>query len=391
MSRKKERKVLVFCAYYPPRIGGMETHAREFNLHLSRLGGYKVTVFTTDLPKEVKGEDFCNDEKIREIRFPAFELISNYPFPKLWSFDFWKKWTRLFQEDFDLVISRIRFFPTSLLALIFAKTKKTPWIHIEHSSSFVKLEKKWKSFLAKLYDQIFGKFIFKMSDLNISISEAVKFFVEKFDNRKTPIIYRGIDFNKIDKAFLNNRIKDSHNKDEIVIVVACRLIWWKGVQNIIKAVNLISAENKQKIKLFVCGEGEDEYRLRKMAKGNVFFLGPQKREDVFSLLKTADVYVHASYPGGGLSTTLLEAMYCKCCVIATLHEGANEVIEDGKNGILISESNPKEIKNKIEWVLKNNFESKKMAKAAQEKTRQFSWNETIKKYDEIIKKINRKK
>ena len=51
-------------------------------------------------------------------------------------------------------------------------------------------------------------------------------------------------------------------------------------------------------------------------------LGGIKWEEAIGILKISDIYIHSSFPGGGLSTSLLEAMNCKCAVIATKNEGA---------------------------------------------------------------------
>lgn len=172
-------KLLIFCPYYSPHIGGLESHADEFNKYLSQKEVI-ITIFTPRLPQDAPDREIrYNNVKI--IRFPAFEIIPNYPLPKFWLLKFWRLFFGLFfKEEFDIVISRTRFFNTSLLALIYAKTKNVKWIHIEHGSAFVQLSDTFKTVTAKLYDYVFGQLIFKCSDMNISISRAVQNFVNKF-------------------------------------------------------------------------------------------------------------------------------------------------------------------------------------------------------------------
>jgi glycosyltransferase involved in cell wall biosynthesis len=395
MSRKKKKRVLIFCGYYPPHIGGSESHAREFNLYLDELEKYKITVFTSDLPKDIKGENFYNDEKIREIRCPAFELISNYPFPKLWSFNFWKKWIKLFQEDFDLVISRIRFFPTSLMALVFAKIKKTPWVHIEHSSDFVKLESRWKSLLAKFYDKTAGWLVFNFSDLNISISEAVKKFIEKFNKRETPVIYRGLELNN-KKGDESNFLKkvEPELKGKILIVSVARLYKWKGIERGVEAIQQLSSKWKNKVVYIVVGDGEDKRRLEKKACGyeSIIFTGFLNKKEVLSILERADIYLHTSFPGGGLSTSLLEAMLKKCAVVASPHEGAREVV-DQKTGILLDENfTVKDLVKNVQFLCENDKIRKELGILAREKVKKnFNWNQSIVEYDKIFTNLLKKK
>lgn len=400
-------KILVFCPYYPPHIGGLESHADEFNKYLSQKGA-DITVFTPRLSKDSLESEVKHNE-VKIIRFPAFEIISNYPLPKFWSLKFWYLFSNLFEKKFDIVISRTRFFHTSLLALVYAKikgarphtnSKNLPqaekqnsaeigvgvkWIHIEHGSDFVRLSSRFKTAIAKLYDYTFGFIIFKFSDLNISISKAVQKFVYKFDGKNSPIIYRGLDIEEIAKINPDFEMKEKL-KDKIIISFAGRLYKWKGTENSIEAMKLLPQEIKNKIVFLIIGDGEDFSRLKEISKNesHIEMLGNLPREKALSILKISDIYLHSAYMGGGLSTSLLEAMYSKCTVIATPNEGADEVIEDNKNGFLIEKSDPKLIAEKIKEIIgKDTNEQKKTAKKFIEEN--FNWEKSIEKYLEIIK------
>jgi glycosyltransferase involved in cell wall biosynthesis len=371
-------KILEFCPYYPPHIGGLENHADEFNKYLSQKG-VDITVFTPRLPREaLENETLHSNVKI--IRFPAFEIISNYPLPKFWSPWFWRIFFALFKTKFDIVISRTRFFNTSLLAFFYAKIKKVRWIHIEHGSGFVGLTSNFKTLAARLYDYTLGSLVLKKSDLNVSISQAVQEFVKKFDNRFSPVIYRGLDFNKLDETEADHEFREKY-KDKLIIVFAGRLYQWKGVEKSIRAVNQLPAEFKAKIKFFIIGDGEDFDDLKQMSQEPVELLSSLPREKVIGILKVADIYIHSSLPGGGLSTSLLEAMYCGCSIIATPNEGAREIIRHEENGILIQSPDPELIGGNIVKLLENENSRKKYSTAAKEMIRgQFDWAAIIENY-----------
>lgn len=377
-------KILVFSPYYPPHTGGLESHADEFNKYLSQKG-VDITVFTPLLPKDAPKNE-VRYAGVKIIRFPAFEIISNYPLPKFWSPRFWSLFLGLFKEKFDITISRTRFFNTSLLALIYAKIKKVHWIHIEHGSDFVKLSSPLKNVIAKLYDNTFGRLIFKSSDLNISISKAVQKFVNKFDRRESPVIYRGLDTEEINKIQPDIEIKEKY-KDKIIISFVGRLYKWKGVENSIEAIKSLPEEIKNKIVFLIIGDGEDFAYLQKISANEeaIILLGNLPRKKAIGVLKISDIYLHSAYPGGGLSTSLLEAMYCNCAIVATPNEGASEVMNE-KSGIIITDNSPEKIKIAIENIVSSEERRKQYALNSGENIREkFNWNYPINSYENIFK------
>ncbi len=384
--------LLIFSPYYLPHIGGLESHADEFNQHLTEANN-QITVFTPRLPIDATEKELLHNNKVAIIRYPAFEIISNYPLPKFWSIKFWKLFLKLYTQNFDITISRTRFFFTSFIALVYAKTKRTKFVHIEHGSDFVQLSSKFKSLTAKIYDYTFGWLVFKCSDLNISISKAVQKFVHKFDKRQSPIIYRGLDMQKIDIIPANQHIQKKYS-DKIIITFVGRLYKWKGVENSISTIKELPPEIKNKIVFLIIGDGEDFGHLKKLSKNenSIKMLGSIPREKAIGILKSSNIYIHSAYPGGGLSTSLLEAMYCNNAIIATPNEGANEVINHNMNGCLIADNTPSLINNQIIDLIQNPVKLQKLSiNAHQYIKNNFSWHESIKKYERGFEKLLVKK
>lgn len=381
-------KILIFAPYYPPHIGGLENYTDELNRYLDDRG-IEITVFTPQLPKDAPFSE-SKFRKTKIIRFPAFEIVANYPLPKFWSPAFWKLFQGLFRKDFDFILAETRFFFTSLMALAYARIKKKKWVNIEHGSAFVRVSRGGVSALAKLYDLTFGRMVLRLSDANISISQAVRKFIGRFDHRNSSVIYRGLDLERIENTFADQKLKDKY-RDKLIISFVGRLYKWKGVANSITAIKNLPPEIKEKVIFIVAGYGEDYARLKKMADESIIFLGHTSNERSIGLLKVSDIYIHSAYPGGGLSTSLLEAMYCYCAVIATKNEGADEVIKNKKNGLLIEKSDPDLIQEKIVELYENIEDRQRYARKAQQVIREsFDWNSNAEKYikyfEEILKK-----
>jgi glycosyltransferase involved in cell wall biosynthesis len=382
----RPKKILVFSPFYPPYIGGLGSHAEEFNLFLSKEN-FKITVFTNRLPPDSQKHE--NIHNVEIIRFPAIEIIPNYPLPKFWNVKFWQLYLGLFKNDYQIVISRIRFFPTTLLALIFAKINRIKWVHIEHTSNFTILSSKFKTLIAKLYDYSLGALVLKKSDINISISKAVQKFVGKFDKRFSPIIYRGLELEKLDLIKKNCAIREKY-ENKILVMTAARLYKWKGIEYSVEAIKKLPLVIKSQLIFLIIGDGEDFDHIKKMSSGesSILMMNSLTREEVICIMKAADIYIHSSMPGGGLSTSLLEAMHSNCAVIATPNEGADEIIKDGINGIIIKKPYTQNIENSLIYLAENRETIIKLGKEARDTIeKEFSWPASISQYNEIFDRI----
>ena len=385
----KKIKLIIFPGYFLPHIGGLETHIDEFTKYLSKNKKYDITIFVPNIPLSSETEIIHSNVKI--IRYPAFEAVSNFPVPKFWSLKFWKLFFSLYGDNFDLVMTRTRFFTNSFLGLVFAKFKlwnREKLIHVEHGSSYVKVESSFTNFISKVYDNIFGRMIFKFSDKNISISNAVWNFVQKFDTRDSPIIRRGVDF-EIYSNSINYKLDYS---GKTIISFVGRLYKWKGVENSIKAFLSLSAKIRKNCVFVIVGDGEDFNRLSELCGDelgkSIFMLGNLNFSDAIDVLKQTDIYVHSAYAGGGLSNSLLQAMYCSCAIVASPNEGANEVIIDYNTGILLIDNSVESLSSGLsKLILDPSLRVKYSNLSRQSIVDDFDWNCIVENYCDVFDEV----
>ena len=382
---KFKGKMLVFCPYYPPHVGGLESHADEFNKHISERG-YGITVFTPRLPSSAPEQEL-RYKNVNIIRFPAFEIIPNWFLPKFWQKKFWDLKADIYKNNYDVVVSRTRFFATSIMALFYTKKKKIKWMHIEHGSDYVQLSNKLHSFVAKLFDHTLGWLILKKANMVVANSKASAMFCKKiFNNREYRIIYRGIEVEEINKIKPSKEIQDKY-KNILKIIFIGRLIDGKGVGDLLKAVGKLKFE---KWTLFIVGDGPQKISLQRQANNlkisnKVIFFGQKNKKDTIGILKASDIVINPSYTEG-LPTSVIEAALCGKPIIATTVGGTIEIL-DKNTGILIPAKNSSAITEKIEYLAENKDLRVLIGGKVKNKIeRKFSWKKATEKYVELLTK-----
>jgi glycosyltransferase involved in cell wall biosynthesis len=381
------KKILVFSPFYPPHIGGLESHSDEFNKYLSQEG-VLISVFTPHLPENAPGEELRHGN-VNILRFPSVELMHNYPIPKFWQSDFWKIWRSLSQSEYDIVISRTRFFFPSLMALWYAKKRGIPLLHIEHGSGFAPFKSEMKTTLGKIYDHTLGRSVLRSADFLVANSQASSDFVRKISGRTDcQVIYRGANREEIEGIEPNNALRNQYSGKTIIAFIG-RLTDAKGVHDLIAAVAEL---NRNDIITLIIGGGPEENRLKKIVSDNhiedqVIFFGNLPYREAISILKTTNIAVNPSYMEG-LPTSVTEAALCGKAIIATNVGGTPEVISGINDGYLIEPRNIEQLKERLTDLIDHPEKSLLFGQNAyQEVRKKFDWNESSKKYLAVFSKL----
>ena len=385
--------ILVFSPFYPPHIGGLESHSDEFNKYLSQKE-IKIHVFTPRLPEDAP-ETETRRNGVSIIRFPAFEPIHNYPVPRFWRADFWRQWNSIFKEDYDIVISRTRFFFPSLMALRYARKQKLPLLHIEHGSDFAKFNGQIKTRLGELYDRTFGQLILRYADHIIGNSQASADFVKRLSGRTDcQVIYRGANIERIEGIEPRSDLREKY-ADKTIIAFIGRLIDGKGVRDLIAAVARLE---RNCILSFIIGSGPEEESLKKLVSkyqldSQVIFFGNLPFLESIAVLKTADIVVNPSYTEG-LPTAVTEAALCQKAIIATDVGGTREIISGNNDGYLTQPKNIEQLKDKLSDLIDHPEKRLVFGQNAYQAVKsKFSWDHATDQYLEVFSKLleNRKK
>lgn len=384
----EKNKLIIFPGNFLPHTGGLESHVDNFVKYLSKnFDDYEITIFTPNTENANEIDYIHNNVKV--IRYPAFFVVNNFPLAKFWKLKFWKIFFNQYKINYNIVMTRTMFFFNTTLGTFFAKIrfKKLNLVHVEHGSDYSKLDSKLISFVNKAYMHILGKLTLNLSDRIVCVSEAGKSFLRNNFKVKKDInvIYRGVDLEYFDNIDKSNYFESFENKKNIVFVG--RLIDGKGVQDVIEVLKDLYKD----INFHIIGDGEYKSKLIELVnkynlENRVHFLGKLKHSGVISILKNKPLFINPSYTEG-LPTSVLDALFSGCPIIASNVGGTWEILKDKwnqSNYYQIYEANDlfklkEQILNYVESNSKNiNVEPEKM---------QFDWNEHANKYHQLIKSL----
>ncbi|NDK09873.1 glycosyltransferase family 4 protein [Candidatus Gracilibacteria bacterium] len=358
MESKIKKHIIQILPYFPPHIGGLEKVGEDIFLKWTYGQSY---IYSGNMCQELKNtkskKPVYNDgfktiiDNDNKIFFPSYEIIDNFPIPLFWTKDFWSslgyinsiiKKIKNQKDEEVIIITHTRFFVSSLLGGYIARRNKIKWVHIEHGSDYVLLSSSLKNKIAYIYDRLIGKWILKNADTVLAISEASKkFILQEFGRKDVTVWYRGTEF---PEYFSKNILKNMFPNKKIIGYVG-RLYTWKNVGGLCEAYLSLPEEILNSTQLVIVGTGEDFKSLTYNYKDSgIYFSGGVDYKDSLSYQSEFDIHVHPSSPGGGLATTLLQAMKLGCLIVATPYEGAKEVIRSGENGILLSNDSVEELK-----------------------------------------------
>lgn len=344
-------RIAHFAPYYVPHRGGLETHAEQFAMNREQSYPWTSIVLVGSSWQEVYLNWLSEEDKIYYqwtlvwyLKFqvphyiiPDRELVPNFPLPLFRTKEYRLIMKCLKEFGPDIVISRTRFFLMSSLVGLRAKLHHVKRVHIEHGSSYVQLSSKIKNSIAWIYDQTLGRFAFKYADSVVPISRACQRFVQNFTKRETTVIRRGVQF---PDDMQPHMLEDLSTRFpwKTIIGFVWRLYKRKNVEALIDARYLYCDQNPvHSTQLVIVGDGEDYARLREHdVRDTVYFTWGVSFEESLAYQSQFDIHVHSSLPWWGLASTLLQAMWLWCTIVATPNEWADEVITDGKNGILLS-------------------------------------------------------
>ena len=224
-----------------------------------------------------------------------------------------------------------------------------------------------------LQSNTFSQWKYRQMDAFIAASEAIKQILieDRIAADRIHVVHDGIDVDTI----ANRPSIDLHGEYWLphgvpVIVNVGALVGHKGQRHLVDAMPLVLREVPD-THLVIFGEGELRAPLEKQIKqlnvGKRVLL-PGFREDVLSLMKSADLFVMSSVTEG-LGSAVLDAMAMGHAVVGTRAGGIPEAVIPDKTGLLVEPADPKALAQAIVKLLKDRELCRQFGEAGRERVR----------------------
>ena len=236
--------------------------------------------------------------------------------------------------------------------------------------------------IRRLCAQLSDKVVANSSSLACEVKEVFSL------DSDVAVIYNGIDIENIREK---SKEEQSHNwlGNETPLILAMGYLKddQKGFSYLLEALEIV---NRSRLaRLIIIGNGKKE-KLEELSMK----LSIRDKTDFFSTVPNpfpyvakADIFACSSLYEG-LSNVILEALALGKPVISTDHKhGANEIIEDGKNGILVPIRDPQKMAEAILEVLEDAELRRNLEEEARKRSENFSREKMVSGYEKLFSEM----
>ncbi|PFI84723.1 glycosyltransferase [Priestia megaterium] len=316
---------------HSPKKGGAEQSLIHLlnNINNKNFNLYLVCPANTEYLKEID-----SSVKLIHMNLGSIKQGSIFKYLK----DVWKLKRIISKHNIHIVHANGWRAPWYVGPLKIITNVKTIWHHRD-------------KFESKIYNNILPKFFNNI----ICISHFVKSTLSTKGQKKTKVIYNGIDL-KDNIELLD--IKKKYESAPITIGTFGRIVEWKRLESIISAMDIFNKENHD-WQLYVVGDiaidGNQEYldALKSQVKDcglseKVIFYG--HTSNPLELMSKCHVTINFAdrEPFGRV---VIESLLAKTPVIVANSGGAPEIVLDTSGGIIVEDNNSFQLANAVEEIV----------------------------------------
>lgn len=304
-------KILFHCVYFPPEVGGLESHVYYLARALVSRGHEVAVVTSRSLPKLPEEEDL---EGIRVVRtwFPSrnplgWTVHALGSLPRTVALARWA----------DLIHAQA--FPSVVPGVVGRRVSGAPLVATFHTSHFLVRARK------RIWRPVLGALV-RAADHVLAASQEIATVAEALaPGTRVEALANGVE------TSVFRRVEPSLPKSGVPrIIVPRRLFPKNGVEFLVRAMPHILSE--EPVQAVLIGDGPERRRLETLAaelgvEAHVSFLGKRPHADMPGLLSSGDLAVIPSLMEA-TSVAALESMACQLPVVASRVGGLPEIVDE---------------------------------------------------------------
>lgn len=306
------------CVYYPPEVGGLESHV-HFLCRALVERGHRVDVVTSHSIPETPTHEIRDGVHVWRTWFPGKSTLG-------WVAHAAGSVPRALREAKGADILHAQAFQ-SIPPLQAARARTgAPLVATWHTSHFLKLAERpgWRTLLGRLVAS---------ADANLAASHEIADVAESLaPGHRVEALTNGVEttiFRRTDPAL------EPPPEGTKRIIVPRRLFEKNGVEYFVRALPAIVREVS--VEAVLVGDGPERERLEALAgelgvADSIRFLGAQPHDAMPGLLSSASLAVFPSLMEA-TSVAALECMACEVPVAASRVGGLPEIVDDSVGGL----------------------------------------------------------
>ena len=309
-------KIVMHCLYFPPEIGGLESHV----FHLCKglvEAGCDVSIVTS-----CSQEGLLAEEEIEGIRVFRTWLPQRSAFG--WTAHAIGSMPRLIQLSADADVVHGQSFQSVLPAYAARRINEIPMVTSWHTSHFLKKagEPLWKPIFREFLRSSQHNFTASIEIAEVAKSLAPDAMIEAIPNG-------------VDTQIFQPSANMKAGTKTTTLIVPRRLYEKNGVEFFIRAMPLIAEAID--VRALIVGDGPEKSRLEELTlllgmQSKIEFLGKREHSEIPKLLNSADIAIFPSLMEA-TSVAALEAMACGVPVVASHVGGLPELVDNDVGGL----------------------------------------------------------
>ncbi|HEX6693508.1 MAG TPA: glycosyltransferase family 4 protein [Longimicrobiales bacterium] len=323
-------KVLQQCIYFPPEVGGLESHAYYLCKELVRLGD-EVTMITSRSKPDAAAREVMDGVNVIRTWFPGKS-------PAGWMAHTMASIPTYMPYAKKADVLHAQTFASAPPAMLAKRRFGLPMVLTLHTSHFLRMAKKpkWQPILRR---------IISSADWLLAASEEIRdTALGLYQHPRAEAVTNGVD------TAMFRPVQATLPREHGVrrVIVPRRLFEKNGVEYFVRALPLV--RKRMPVQAIFVGDGPERGKLERLAgelgiRDAVDFMGARPNTQMPGLFASADAAILPSLMEA-TSVAALEAMSCSVPVAASRVGGLPEIVDESV-GTLYNPADPQDLADKL--------------------------------------------